>query len=525
VRSPHSLGPRCLPVLALFLTLACQDNDPTAPVIPVPVTPAELSGLWSFSDSTLAITPVEQTTCRNRGVATFTAGTSSTNAEVRLVGTCVTPRGPGGMNATLDGASVTIAGDSIAFTVALSSFGPRETCTYTGRLTGGTSLGARGSVSCSRRGTGTWEMSWGPAEAPAMGRLVMIDIGNSMTCALDTAGQAWCWGINSYGNLGMADDLPRLVPAPAAGNLRFTQISVAREGPVVCGLTASGEAWCWGTSWGGRLGDGSTTAEGKPSSPVRVAGNHTFSQISAAGTHSCAIATTGEAWCWGTNAVGQLGTGNETPSSSPVAVAGNLKFKQISSYSWNTCGVTTSGSAYCWGEGWSGILGNGETDNSNVPVPVSGGHTFASVSAGLWMACGLTTLGDAYCWGEGGSGLGTGTSLGHSTTPVPVAGGMKWKSISAGGFVACGVTVTNGGYCWGGNFEGALGVGPAVRDGSNQPIAIAGSLALQQVVIDWHGCGLTVAGVAWCWSIGNSGQLGDGNLRTRWEPVKVAGQQ
>jgi hypothetical protein len=525
VRLPYSLGLRCLPVLALLTTAACQDNDPTAPVIPVPGTPGELSGVWSFSDSTLAITPVEQTTCRNRGVATFTAGTSFTNAEVRLVGTCVTPRGPGGMTATLEGAPVTIAGDSMAFTVAVTSFGLRETCTYGGRLRGGASLGATGTVSCSIRGTGTWEMSWGLPEAPPMGRLVMIDIGYGMTCALDIAGQTWCWGANSYGHLGMSDDLPRLVPAPAAGSLRFTQISVAREGPVACGLTSNGEAWCWGTSWGGRLGDGSGAQEGKPSRPVRVVGNHAFSQISAAGSHSCAITTTGEAWCWGTNSLGQLGTGNQTPSSSPVAVAGNLKFRQVSTYTVNTCGVTTSGSAYCWGEGWSGILGNGQDLNSNVPVPVSGGHTFASVSVGLWMACGVTTQGDGYCWGEGGDALGTGTSLGQSSTPVLVAGGMKWKSINAGGFIACGVTVTSAGYCWGGNSSGALGVGPAVRDGSNQPIAIAGSLAFEQVVIDYHGCALTVAGVAWCWSSGGSGQIGDGNLRTRWEPVKVAGQQ
>ena len=91
MRSAYSLGLRCLPVLALLLTLACQDNDPTAPVIPVPATPGELSGVWSFSDSTLAISPVEQITCRNRGVATFTAGTSFTNAEVRRF---VDPKGP-----------------------------------------------------------------------------------------------------------------------------------------------------------------------------------------------------------------------------------------------------------------------------------------------------------------------------------------------------------------------------------------------------------------------------------------------
>jgi alpha-tubulin suppressor-like RCC1 family protein len=524
VRVSCSLGLRCRPVLVLRTALACQDNDPTAPVIPVPATPGELSGVWSLSDSTLAVTPVEQNTCRNRGLATFTAATSFTNAELRLVGTCITPRGPGGMTATMEGASVTIVGDSIAFTVAVAS-GLRETCTYAGRLTGGASLGARGSVSCSRRGTGTWEMSWGLPDPVPAGRFVMIDIGYGMTCALDSAGQAWCWGGNSYGHLGVSDDLPRLVPAPAAGSLRFTQISVAREGPVVCGVTGTGEAWCWGSSWGGVLGDGSGAEEGKPVSPRRVVGNHSFSQIAAAGSHTCAITTAGDAWCWGTNSLGQLGTGNLTPSSSPVAVAGNLKFRQISTYTLNTCGVTTTGSAYCWGEGWSGILGNGQKLTSNVPVPVSGGHTFASVSVGMWMACGVTTQGDGYCWGEGGRGLGTGAALSQSSVPVPVAGGMKWKSIRAGGFIACGVTVTNAGYCWGDNFSGALGAGASMRSGSDRPIAIAGSLAFDQVVIDWHGCGLTVAGIAWCWSTGEFGQIGDGNLRTRWEPVKVAGQQ
>ena len=195
-------------------------------------------------------------------------------------------------------------------------------------------------------------------------------------------------------------------------------------------------------------------------------------------------------------------------------MSGNLVFKQISSYTVNTCGVTTTGRAYCWGEGFSGILGNGETVNRNVPVPVSGNLSFAKVSVGLWMACGVTTDGDGYCWGEGGAGLGTGTDVGMSTTPVPVAGGLKWKAISAGGFVACGVTTANGGYCW-----GELAVV------SNRPVAIAGSLLFDQVVVDWHSCALTVTGTAWCWGMGVYGQIGDGNLLSRSVPVKVAGQQ
>jgi alpha-tubulin suppressor-like RCC1 family protein len=102
---------------------------------------------------------------------------------------------------------------------------------------------------------------------------------------------------------------------------------------------------------------------------------------------------------------------------------------------------------------------------------------------------------------------------------------MKWKSIRAGTYIACGVTVTGGGYCWGDNFEGAFGSGVTVKAGSNRPVAIVGSLVFDQVVVDWHGCGLTVAGTAYCWGMGSYGQIGDGDLRTRWQPVKVSGQK
>ena len=513
MRTLQSLGSRCMSVLTLLVLIAgCQDSIPTAPTVPLPASPSELSGAWTFSDSTIATTSADQTICRNRGVATFTAGTALTGADVRLVGTCLTSRGPGGYTITMEGSPVKVSGDSITFEVAMQQRG--ETCTYKGRLTGGSSLTASGSVSCARRGIGSWEMSWGLPRAPQLGKFTSIDIGFGQTCALDTGGQAWCWGVNSYGHLGIDDDRARLVPTPVSGTVRFTRLAVAREGPVNCGLTATGEAWCWGSSWGGVLGDGSGAEGGKPvSTPQRVVGGHSFSQIAPAGSHTCAITTAGVAYCWGTNSLGQLGTGNQTPSSTPVAVSGNLVFKQISAYTLNTCGVTTTGRAYCWGEGWSGILGNGETKNSNVPVPVSGNLSFASVSVGLWMACGVTTAGDGYCWGDGGSGLGTGTDVGVSSTPLPVAGGLKWKAISAAGYYACGVTTTKGGYCW-----GELAVP------TNRPVAIAGSLLFDQVVADWHSCALTVDGTAWCWGMGEHGQIGDGNLRSRSAPVKVAGQ-
>jgi alpha-tubulin suppressor-like RCC1 family protein len=527
VRTAFSAGYGYRSALALLLAIvACNDDAITAPV-PLPTATRELAGEWSFSDSTSVSTPIEEVSCLNRGVLTFTAHIDSTAADLRLSGTCRTPRGPGTLTMKMEGSSLTITTDSISFTTIGQSPGGnlRESCTYRGRLTGTPALAAGGTVSCSQRGTGTWEMTWAISKGPTMGKLTMIDVGFGHTCSLDTSGQAWCWGANSYGDLGTGDDIPRLSPARVAGNVRFAQIAVAREGPVNCGLTAAGEAWCWGSSWGGVLGDGSGAVQGRPVMiPQRVVGGLTFAQVAPAGSHVCALTKAGKAYCWGTNASGQLGTGDETPSSTPVAVTGNFTFKQVDTYTMNTCGVTTSNDAYCWGEGLMGVLGNVGESDSNIPLLVSGGHKFGSISMGQWLACGVTTGGDGYCWGTGGRGLGTGTGLQQSNTPVLVAGGLKWKSIRAGGLLACGVTTTNEGYCWGGNFLGSLGIGPGVL-ATDRPVRIAGGLLFDQVVADYQGCGLTLNGIAYCWGMGEDGQVGDGNLRNRFEPRKVAGQR
>ena len=528
--SLYSSGPRhtCECVLALLLTLvACSDDGPTAPVVPVPSTPSELAGVWSLSDSSVTATAVEETHCRNRGIVTFSTSQTGIGVDVRIVGTCISPRGPGTVTSAMEGTAVTIIADSIAFSVASTGFFG-ETCSYTGRLTGGSALGASGTVSCSRGRKGTWHMSWGTPEPTAMGKLTMVEIGGGLSCALDVSGQAWCWGSNSYGDLGTGDDLPRLVPTAVSGGIKFTQISVADYGPATCGLTGTGQAYCWGGSYGGRLGDGSgAEAPRAVTSPQPVVGGHSFKQIAAAVTHACAITTTGAAYCWGINSKGELGNGSNTPSSTPIAVSGGLAFRQIDAVSAITCGVTTSGDAYCWGYGEYGRLGNDETSDSNVPVLVKGGLKFVSVSVGSESACGVTIEGDGYCWGSdwGVGNLGTGTNEEFQSTPARVTGGMKWKSIRVGSYVACGVTVSNVGYCWGDNFQGVFGAGPNVRQGSNTPVAITGGLAFDHVVVDWHGCGLTVTGVAYCWSEGLYGQIGDGNLRLRWVPTRVAGQQ
>src|SRR5664280_2963796 len=66
----------------------------------------------------------------------------------------------------------------------------------------------------------------------------------------------------------------------------------------------------------------------------------------------------------------------------------------------HTCALAPSGQAYCWGRHASGQLGDGSGTNRLTPVAVQqGGVTFTSITAGAYYTCGLTSAGAAYCWG------------------------------------------------------------------------------------------------------------------------------
>ena len=105
--------------------------------------------------------------------------------------------------------------------------------------------------------------------------------------------------------------------------------------------------------------------------PQPVTGGLTFTAITAGETHSCAIATSGAAYCWGSNASGRLGIGTtDTQSLVPAAVAGGLVFRSIDVGD-HSCAVTTPNEVYCWGPGGSGRLGNGTIVNQLAPTPVA----------------------------------------------------------------------------------------------------------------------------------------------------------
>src|SRR6266700_4924205 len=332
------------------------------------------------------------------------------------------------------------------------------------------------------------------------------------TCGLSTSRAAYCWGDDVFGQLGdgsTSSPWYRPSPAPVAGGLRFTMLSAGVWHTWV--VTTAGAAYCWGDNFFGQLGDGTTAGR---TTPVPVAGGLRFAAVSAGSFHTCGITTSGAAYCWGDNSNGQLGDGTTDRRATPVPVAGGFRFTTISAGHGHTCGVIAEGVAVCWGDESSGQLGDGAASADHAsyrpyPAVVVGVRGFARVSAGNVHTCGVTTHGAAYCWGYNVWGqLGDGTTTQRST-PVRVTGRQRFAVVDAGSYFSCGVTTGGAAYCWGENRDGELGDGTTTSRSS--PVAVAGGLRFAAVRAGWyHACGMKTDSGAYCWGYNAHGQLGEG---------------
>jgi len=376
------------------------------------------------------------------------------------------------------------------------------------------------------------------AVTPAIVGFEAVFAGGAHTCALASVpGAAYCWGRGESGQLGVPVPSSTcltdggffpcsMVPVPVGGGLTFEMLAAGAAH--TCGLANDGTAYCWGSNAYGQLGDNSTTNQ---SGPVQVGGGLTFVSIDAGAAHTCGITTAGEAYCWGRNDRGQLGNGTTTNSALPVAVAGGLSFQLIAAGGFvigHTCGLTDMGDAYCWGDNQRGQLGIGTADLNPHAVPdlVSGGLVFKWLTAGLGQhSCGLTELGAAYCWGSNTVGALGNRSKKNSAVPVAVAGNLSFDQLIAGGFNGhtCGLIDSGAAYCWGENARGQIGDGTTTD--RLAPRAVAGGLVFLSIDAGFrHTCGRASTGTVYCWGSSGAGQLGNNTNSLSTVPVAVFGQ-
>lgn len=299
--------------------------------------------------------------------------------------------------------------------------------------------------------------------------------------------------------------------------------SVVAGGALSCALTTTGVAYCWGNNRSGQVGNGALS--GPVVTPTAVTGGLTFESLTlpGAGVYACGLRGDGSAYCWGGNPSGQLGDGSfDTERPTPTAVGGGLKFVSLSAGGVHTCGLTADSVAHCWGDNTSGTFGDGTVTASTTPVVAAPGLRLESVVAGGLYGCGLTSAGAAYCWGNGMVGqLGSGGNT-NTLTPVAVSGGITFSSMTVGILDACGLTATGEAYCWGYNLYGDVGDGTTTQ--RSVPTPVAGGLHFTALRVGFeHTCGLVAGGTAYCWGYNETGAIGDGTSSHRSTPTPVAG--
>jgi alpha-tubulin suppressor-like RCC1 family protein len=348
-------------------------------------------------------------------------------------------------------------------------------------------------------------------------------IANFQSVAVDKAGT----GYRFVAELGSVSS-DTSAPFDITPNL--TYVSLSSRITHSCAVTTTGNAYCWGLNASGQVGNGTASAfsyQLTPSQVVRPAGV-SFISITTGTNHSCALAASGAGYCWGSDQSGQLGTGISfaqqlTPAL--VAAPAGVHFTAIEAGANHTCALTTS-DLYCWGDDAFGEVGNGATGTfvgSPTLVSTPTGVTFSAIGLGVFHSCALSTQGAVYCWGRNDQGqLGDGTLTNHPT-PVSVSIPETVIGIGIGTFHNCALGSSRTVYCWGGNASGEIGDG--TRSASRPPTAVLGlpPIAFTQVIAgSQHSCAFAST-ATYCWGADAFGELGDGATNLlRLTPVAMA---
>ena len=363
--------------------------------------------------------------------------------------------------------------------------------------------------------------------------LLFSNIANMSTSTValqaDT-GLAYCWGSNSAGQLGNNDTtlVSKSSPVSVAGGMAFNDVSGGVDWAVATDI--SGNLWFWGNSANFALPN---VAYSSTSSPVSV-NSTSYNKL---GGSAVIEFSNGNIYCWGVGTTGQIGNNLASNQSSPTLVAGGRSWSYVATGVQNGAAIEAStGNAYMWGSSAVGVLGNNQTSvNTSSPISVFGGRSYSQITVSGIATSGSTaaalevSTGNIYCWGLGTTGQ-IGNSLTASvSTPTQVSGGRSFNQVSAGGNGSsnCIVAIeagTNNAYCWGFNSFGQLGNNGVTSQSS--PTSVVGGRSYSKIST---GSGVNVAAIefstgnAYCWGIGTSGQLGNNSATTLGSPVSVAG--
>lgn len=354
-----------------------------------------------------------------------------------------------------------------------------------------------------------------------------IAAGTYNGCAILENQSMVCWGDNEYGQLGDGTTTGSTVPIYVNVAANETPVEVTVGQVTACALMESGNIYCWGSGYYGKMGNGEPWNDDYVNTEMRQVllpegqGGQT---VSISGGHICTILDNGDVYCWGRGNQGQLGYGGTSNRNIPanVNLPGQRSAIAISTGTFMTCAITTDGMGYCWGENDEGQLGNGTTNSRRMtPAEVlfPSGYTPVSISAGDDFACALMDNRKVMCWGENNDGrLGQGPlATDDETTPVWVSmeNSETAHFLDIGTKSACMILDSGETKCWGTNEEGQIGQGDTDIDYYSTPTEVNGNYDFVALSINSDTiCAITSNAEGYCWGDNEAGQTGRGSIDT-----------
>jgi alpha-tubulin suppressor-like RCC1 family protein len=337
-------------------------------------------------------------------------------------------------------------------------------------------------------------------------------------------------------------------------------LQVTAGGSHSCAVLTGGVVKCWGENFAYQLGLGNTKTYGwtpdqmgNELPAVDLGTGKTALSVSAGYEHTCAVLSDGHVKCWGSNAKGQLGLGDdkrrggvkaETGDALPVVDLGTGKTAvSVSAGHEHTCALLNDASVKCWGAN-VGQLGQGDDDARGdddnemgdylLAVDLGEGKTALDVVTGVNHTCALLDDYSVKCWGTNGSyqlGLGDNISrgddpgeMGDNLPAVSLGTGKTARAISARAHFTCALLNDNSVKCWGYNGNGQLGLGDVLLHGDGQdsmgdalPAVSLGTGKIPTKISAGyaHTCVLFIDGDVKCWGLNVFGELGLGDSLNR----------
>ena len=228
-------------------------------------------------------------------------------------------------------------------------------------------------------GSAIYDVKPGKVNLPkGITKITQISAGTFYSMALDSDGDLYSWGDNTYDELGryaggypFRDRSPRKMIMPA-GVKKFTWIKAGEWTSLA--TSSDGSLYSWGWNEYGQLGRNTAPArqDRTPRKVTMPAGVTKFTKVSAEHRHSLALGSDGNLYSWGLNDCKQLGrdTGSAKYDVKPGKVptpAGVAQFTEVSAGYSHSLAIGSDGNLYSWGQNKYGELGrptSGKYDSS-----------------------------------------------------------------------------------------------------------------------------------------------------------------